>query len=177
MKNNEELSAAQQAMDANFDLYFSISESLRADVSYILNMRADDEPVWRRTFIRTIVPLIDGLAYCYLRICFADPELDPCDRGKLDPDGRQSADDRVKIALKSIYCKLNISPQPDFSGTGWTNTKQLLDARHALMHPKSPESLVFSDADWGNIYGGATWVLGEFFRLPTLLGKKFSDGV
>ena len=58
MKNNEEPSAAQQEMDAIFDLYFSISESLRADVSYILNMRADDEPVWRRTFIRTIVPLI-----------------------------------------------------------------------------------------------------------------------
>ena len=177
MKNNVELSTAQQEMDANFDLYFSISDSLRADVSYILDMRADDEPVWRRTFIRTIVPLIDGLTYCYLRICYADPALDPSDRGKLDPDGRQSADDRVKIALKSIYCKLNISPQPDFSGTGWTNTKQLLDARHALMHPKSPESLVFSDADWENIYKGATWVLGEFFRLPTLLEKKFSDVV
>ncbi len=175
MINGSELSAAQREMDAIFDSFFEISDSLRDDVSFILDMPAQDTAVWRRAFIRTVVPLIEGLAYCYLRISHADRELSPEGKEKLNPDRKQSTPDRVKSALLSIFTKLHVSPKPDFSGIGWANAKRLMRSRDALMHPKTPESLNFSESDWNRIYAGAIWILGEFFRLPELLGKKFSD--
>jgi len=42
-----------------------------------------------------------------------------------------------------------------------------------LMHPKGPESLEFAENDWEQIYDGAVWLLGEFFRLPDLMQSKF----
>ena len=173
MGQQNEAMIAQKRMEDIFDAYFAMSDSLRDDVSYLLDRRQDCNPVWRRAFIRAVVPLIEGLTYSYLCICHADPNLSADERVELDPNRKQATSDRIKLCLNSIFSVLDIAPAPDFSGKGWCNARRLIGARDMLMHPKGPESLEFGESDWKQIYDGTVWLLGEFFRLPDLMQSKF----
>jgi len=138
MMSRGPLTPEQQKMDSIFENYFEVSDLLSADVSALLDSRNDDDPVWRRAFIRAIVPLIEGFAYSFLSICYANPDLTSDERQKVDPDRRAVTSVRIKAALKSIFGQIDISPAPDFSGQDWANARSLFKARDALMHPKTP---------------------------------------
>ena len=175
MENHQDLSPEQQKMDAIFDAFFAVSDILREDVSSLLDSKFDENPIWRRAFIRAVAPLIEGLAYSYLSICHINPDLTPEDREKVDPDQKSKTSVRIKTALESIYRQLNISPPPDFSRQDWTDAQRMFSARDSLMHPKTIDCLTYTEDDWKRIYDGSVWLLGEFFRLPDLLGRKFGS--
>ena len=162
-------------MDAIFDAFFSVSNILREDVSSLLNSRDDKNPVWRRAFIRAAAPLIEGLSYSYLSICHANPDLTPEDRDKVNPKKRLTTSKRIETALESIYRQLNIFPEPDFCRQDWKDAQRMFSARNSLMHPKTIDCLIYTEADWKRIYNGSVWLLGEFFRLPDLLARRFGN--
>ncbi len=174
MPSQCELTAEQLRMDEIVDNYLAVSELLRNDVSALLEQRNDDDPVWRRAFIRSVVPLIEGFAYSFLSICHANPELGAERREELDPDRKGATPARVKLALEAAYRQFGISPAPDFSNHGWQCARKLFAARDGLMHPKAPKSLVYADAHWLKILEGATWIMRELFRLPELMHAKFA---
>ena len=171
MQNHQALPTAQQKIDAILDAYFAVSDILREDVSSLLDSKIDENPIWRRAFIRAVAPLIEGLTNSYLSICHINPDLTPEDREKVDPDKKLKTSARIKTALESIYRQLNISPAPDFSRQGWKDAQRMFSARDSLMHPKTIECLTYKEDDWKRIYDGSVWLLGEFFRLPDLPGR------
>ena len=176
VQNPFNLPPEQLRMNEIVDNYLSVSELLRDDVSALLDRRDDGDPIWRRAFVRSVVPLIEGFAYSFLSISHANPELSVERRKDLNPDSKGSTPARIKLALEAAYGQLGISPPPDFSNHGWQCARQLFAARDALMHPKTPDSLVYTDAHWLKILEGATWIMRELFRLPALMHTKFSEG-
>lgn len=165
-------------MNAIFDNYFAMSAILREDAYYILEKRDDSSPKWRRQYVRSIVPHIEGLVYCFAEVCRQIPEADRSqlirkERKVLSDECLVGVAESFKSTLKLFYQIFDLSPTPNFGGTEWRKVQRLFEARHALMHPKNTSDLFISDGDWNDLFDGSRWALNELFQIDKRLADKF----
>jgi hypothetical protein len=138
----------------------------------------DATPVWRRNFVRMIVPTFEGYGHCFREMvvlaqeCPDAPELSQSEKGVLHSAEGYSAADRVKLSLKAMYRTFSITPVPDFGGVEWVGGAKLFDKRHDLMHPKSQSDLEISEESWADLRLGAGWLIQKHFDVIRLFREK-----
>lgn len=106
--------------------------------------------------------------------CIA-PSISKKENSVIDDEANSDTATRIKLTLRAAYKLFDLSPFPDFSTKEWSDAKDLIKKRHALMHPKTPEDLQISDTDWDRLYAGALWLLSQIFDFSFLLHQKYAS--
>lgn len=176
---NADSQSLQGKMDAAFDNYFKLSELLRLDLNTLLDVDSNSE-YWRRNFIRITASLIEGHAHCLREVCSVGknciaPSISKKEISVIDDEANSDTATRIKLTLRAAYKLFDLSPFPDFSTKEWGDAKDLINKRHALMHPKTPEDLQISDTDWDSFYAGALWLMRQIFDFSLLLHQKYAS--
>jgi hypothetical protein len=167
---------AHARMEAAFENYFALSDVLRTDCEVLCEANLD-RIEWRRNFIRTAVPLIEGYCSCYRDICAIAltceaPKITKKERMVLEREDVFSSSERYKYTLRAAYKLFGLESAPDFGGTDWKNAKAAIEKRNRLMHPKRPGDLQIEESEWDEIYKGVVWALGQLFGCIEKLAKK-----
>ncbi len=166
----------QKKMDKAFDNYFTITEILKSDILFLIELD-DDNNSGRRNYIRTLTPLIEGYSSCFREIASIglecnSPVISNKERQVLKEESKFGAADRIKLTLKATYKMFELVPVPDFGGNNWENAKVAITKRGALMHPKSALDLEISESSWLVIRNGLFWLTKEHFEITRLLQEK-----
>lgn len=169
----------QQKMDAAFVNYFALSEILRDDLNTLLN-EENNTQYWRRNFIRVSVSLIEGYTHCLKDFCSISleckaPEINIKETKALQFERKYGVCERIKYTLSGAYKLFQLESAPNFGDNKWTRAKRVLEKRHFLMHPRTPEDLAIRDDLWDEIRSDITWILEQFFNFFSLLRQKY-DG-
>lgn len=173
----ENSASLHKRMDEAFENYLVLSKELQNDMIALLNSEEKTQH-WRRNFIRTIVPLIEGEVNCLKEICLISlecesPELTNKETKVLLCENSFSTDERIKLTLRISYKLFELLPVPDFGGNEWVGVQIFLKKRHLLMHPKTAIDLDVSDKSFDEIRENSTWLMTQFFNILTLLDKKY----
>ncbi len=163
-------------MDVAFENYFALSDALRADIDVLLEQNID-QAEWKRNFIRTAMPLIEGYCSCYRDICVIAltceaPEITKKERKVLESEEKMSSSERYKYTLRAAYKLFGLDYAPDFGGPDWGNAKTAMAKRDALMHPKRPVDLEIDESDWNKIHAGIIWAFEQLFGCVEKLAQK-----
>jgi len=164
-------------MDTAFENYLMLSNMFLSDLKALLDSEGENQH-WRRTFIRTTAPIVEGYAHCLREMCSIGLECDaqnlPSKEKEVLSDERGfSASDRIKLTLRAAYRLFELSPSPNFSGKEWQQAKLVLEKREALMHPKTASDLEVSNESWLSMREAVGWLIGQFDNFQELAHKKY----
>ena len=173
-------SELDEKLGAAFDSYFQVSDSLKRDLTFMLDVR-DDSMEWKRNYLRSAIPLIEGycssfrdVAKVYLET--GGPLHKKQKNAILDEKGH-SADERIKLNIKAAHTVLlDGETNTGFDDANWDNARTAIEKRGAVMHPQSPRDLEFSEGDWEKIESGITWLTEQVFGIYYELHKRVTKG-
>ncbi len=168
----------QQRMDAAFDNYLQLTRVLEADMTLLFKGESEDQH-WRRNCIRAATALVEGHTNCLKAMCAVSsdcvaPKLAKKEEDFLRSQSHFSADDRVKLTLRTAYKLFELAPVSDFRGHEWKKAQAVLSKRDLLMHPKTPADIEIPDSSWSELRIGITWLIEQFFNFLSLLESKHS---
>jgi hypothetical protein len=184
----------QNAMDAAFENYLQLSDTLRSDIIFLLDSN-DDSQHSRRNLIRLSASLIEGHVHCITTICvialncllpnYKAQTLDErhslvsayelgITKNELEPltERKISADQRIKLTLRLAFKLFQLNTQPDFGCSQWENARTALIKRDSLMHPKSSADLDVTDELFHEVREGITWLMKQLFEFMEALQNK-----
>lgn len=167
----------QERMDTAFENYLMLSNMLLSDLKALLDSECENQH-WRRNFIRTIAPIVEGYAHCLREMCSIGLE---CVAQKLPSKEKEvllnergfNASDRIRLTLRAAYRLFELSPSPDFRSKEWQQAKLVFEKRDALMHPKTASDLEVSDGPWRSMREDVAWLIGQFDNFQELAHKKY----
>ncbi|WP_374339557.1 hypothetical protein [Methyloversatilis sp.] len=163
-------------MDAALDNYFALSDILREDLSALLDSESESQH-WRRNYIRVAASLIEGYAHCLRDMCAVSfecvaPSISAKEAEVIQSERNFNANERLKLTLRVAYKLFELAPAPNFGGPEWPRAQRILEKRHLLMHPKTPDDLEVPDALWSELRDDVTWVVEQLFNFISALQKK-----
>lgn len=163
-------------MDAAFDNYFALSDTLREDLSALLDTESDSQQ-WRRNYIRVAASLIEGYAHCLRDVCAVSfecvaPSISTKEAEVIQSERHFDANERLKLTLRAAYKLFELTPAPNFGGQEWSRAQRVLAKRHLLMHPKTPTDLEITDALWSELHNDVTWLVEQLFNFISALQRK-----
>jgi hypothetical protein len=166
----------QQRLDAAFDNYFTLSDTLREDLLVLLEDESESQH-WRRNYIRVSASLIEGYAHCLREMCLVSlecvaPEISESEAKIVRSERSFNANERIKLTLRAAYKLLELQPAPRFGGHEWLRAQRVLDRRHLLMHPKTPADLEITNELWLELREDVTWLIEQIFNFIAAFQAK-----
>jgi hypothetical protein len=163
-------------MDAAFDNYFALSDVLREDLLALLETESDSQH-WRRNYVRVSASLIEGYAHCLREMCAVSfecvaPEISEKEAEVIRSERSFNANERIKLTLRAAYKLFELQPAPNFGGYEWPRAQRVLERRHLLMHPKTPDDLEISNELWSELRDDVTWLVEQLFNFIAALQAK-----
>ena len=176
MKKRKKL---QARLDVVFHNYLKLTTLLHNDLTAMFSTETKS-PHWRRNFVRASAALLEGEAHCLRQMCVVGlecgaPTLTKKECRVITDESSFDTNDRLKLTLRAAYKIFALQPLPDFGGTEWVITRQVLRKRHRLMHPKSPRDLGISDSTWRKLRRGIVWLMKQFYDFLSLALVKYGS--
>ncbi len=171
-----EIEEHRAAFERELREYFKVSEILQSDLSYLFDSE-DDSESWRRIFIRSAIPLIEG--YCHYYRNFAKVfiatgnTLPKAQMRAIENERRESAADRIKLSIKAGHEIFGLYPYPNFEDNGWAQGKRAIEYRDQLMHPTTADDIQINQAQWQDLYAGIQWLTEKTFGVINGMNAKF----
>ena len=166
----------QEKFDLAMDNYLDMSRIVRSDLYWILDMD-DNIDHWRRTFLRSSIPLIE--AYCQsfrdmVEVAIdAGIEVSNKNRKAVMDEKSCDAKERIKRNIRTAYEVFELSPAPDFGCMQWENAKDAIDKRGALMPPISHQDLDVSEDSYYQYQDRIVWLYEAVFGIVEKLVIKY----
>ena len=123
-----------------------------------------DSPFARRTAVRTLFALVEGLTNHLASVTTASAGSTPIegmisadDLAVLREERRTPLKERIKVVLR-CYPVIHLACfQPDFSGQGRQSLHEAIRVRDRLTHPKAKADLGVSESDMEQVARASQW--------------------
>jgi hypothetical protein len=177
-----------ELQDALLHLH-QLDTALGQDVAFAMELRgpSDSRPEPKRTYVRAVFALVEGMTAAYKRLALAEQArgtvtFSPAELALLRGVSYELTDagdaverrrhvgfsSRVKLGLKAVARAVGSGVTADFSTDGWDALHRGSRIRNRIMHPCTAADLELSAEDLETVAKGLYWFWAEFGRVTAL---------